>query len=155
MQMPIDLASMAWLAGGLVVSLLVVGSAGAAVVRRRHLRTLALADGSAAGGSAGVDMARGAQQHLAVQRTAFAGPSQVAIQNFAFEPAEARVAVGATITWTNYDLVAHTVTFRNGMADSGLMRPRQTFSHTFTSPGVFEYYCRVHPNMVGSVVVAA
>lgn len=153
--MPIDFAAMAWLAGGLVVSLLVVGSAGAAVAHRRRHRAPAPADSSAAGGSAGADMAREAQQHLAIQRTAFSGPSQVAIRNFAFEPAESHVAVGATITWTNYDLVAHTVTFRNGMADSGLMRPRQTFSHTFTSPGVFEYYCRVHPDMVGSVVVTA
>ncbi len=153
--MPIDFAAMAWLAGGLVVSLLVVGSAGAAAAHRRHHRAPAPAGGPAAGVPTGADMASRAQQHLAIQRTAFSGPTPVTIQNFAFEPAECRVAVGATITWTNYDLVAHTVTFRNGMADSGLMRPRQTFSHTFTSPGIFDYYCRVHPNMVGSVVVTA
>jgi plastocyanin len=153
--MSIDFVTLVRLAGGLVVSLLVVGSAGAAVVHRRHHRAPAQTVGPTADGSAGADIARGAQQRLAIQLTALGDPSQVAIQNFAFEPAESRVAVGATITWTNYDLVAHTATFRNGMADSGLMRPRQTFSHTFTTPGVFEYYCRVHPSMVGQVIVSA
>jgi plastocyanin len=146
--MPIDEVTMGWLAGALAVSLLVTGGAGAIVVRQRRHRALAPTDGPVV-----ANLPRRHSQPLAIQRTAFSGTMQVVIQNFAFEPAEARVAVGTTIVWINQDLVPHTVTLRNGIADSGLMRPGQAFSHTFTSPGVFEYYCRVHPSMVGTVVV--
>jgi plastocyanin len=146
--MPINLAPVGWLAGALALGLLVVGSAGAAVIRRQHRRPAAVA-------ADGPDMVSAPAPSLALQRVAFSGPVEVQIQNFAFEPAEARVTVGTTITWTNRDLVPHTVTLRNGMADSGILRPRQTFSYTFASPGAFEYYCRVHPSMVGTVVVVA
>jgi plastocyanin len=148
--MPFDHATMGWLAGALAVSLLVMGGAGASVVRQRRHRALAPTDGPVV-----ANLVSRPYQPLAIRRTAFSGTMQVVIQSFAFEPAEARVAAGTTIVWTNQDLVPHTVTLRNGMADSGLMRPGQAFSHTFASPGVFEYYCRVHPSMVGSVVVTA
>ena len=36
-----------------------------------------------------------------------------------FQPASIQVLVGTTVTWTNNDNVGHTVTFRNGMKDSG------------------------------------
>ncbi len=38
--------------------------------------------------------------------------------------------------------------------DSGIMQPAQTFKHTFYEAGTFEYYCTVHPAMVGKVVVS-
>jgi plastocyanin len=37
--------------------------------------------------------------------------------------------------------------------DSGIMQTGQTFKHTFYEAGTFEYYCTVHPAMVGKVVV--
>jgi plastocyanin len=138
-----DFTTIGWLAGALIVSLLLVGSVGTSVARRGRHR------------SRSVSAPSPQQPDLTIQRTAAASAAVVAIQNFAFAPAEARIAVGATIVWTNHDLVAHTVTFRNGMADSGLLRAGQTFSYTFTAPGAFEYYCRVHPSMVGTVIVGA
>lgn len=38
--------------------------------------------------------------------------------------------------------------------DSGIMQTGQTFRHTFNNPGTFEYYCDVHPSMVGEIVVS-
>lgn len=38
--------------------------------------------------------------------------------------------------------------------DSGIMQAGQTFKHTFYEAGTFEYYCMVHPTMVGKVVVS-
>jgi len=38
--------------------------------------------------------------------------------------------------------------------DSGIMQLGQTFKHTFYEAGTFEYYCTVHPAMVGKIVVS-
>jgi plastocyanin len=109
----------------------------------------------------------------------------VVIHDFAFDPGQLRVATGTTVTWTNLDEpgrtwtnldepgrtwtnldepgrtwtnldeAAHTVTFRNGMAASGLLQQGQTYQCSFRSPGSFEYYCTVHRRMVGTVLVIA
>jgi plastocyanin len=38
--------------------------------------------------------------------------------------------------------------------DSGIMQTGQTFRYTFNNPGTFEYYCTMHPSMVGEIVVS-
>ena len=38
--------------------------------------------------------------------------------------------------------------------DSGIMQTGQTFSYTFNNPGTFEYYCTVHPSMIGEIVIS-
>ncbi len=72
-----------------------------------------------------------------------------------FQPANIQVPVGTTVTWTNNDNVAHTVTFRNGMAGSKWLLPGGVgiFHYTFASKGIFPYYCTIHPSMVGAVTV--
>jgi plastocyanin len=94
-----------------------------------------------------------------------------------FQPANIQVPVGTTVTWTNDGNVGHTVTFRNGMKDSGILlaggkqivpdtfaQPGMkdsgillpqggTVSYTFTSKGIFPYYCTIHPSMQGVVTV--
>jgi plastocyanin len=71
-----------------------------------------------------------------------------------FQPANIQVPVGTTVTWTNNDNVGHTVTFRNGMKDSGRIDAGGgTFRYTFASKGIFPYYCTIHPDMVGVVIV--
>jgi plastocyanin len=76
----------------------------------------------------------------------------------AFQPNPAQVSIGATVTWTNDDSQPHTVTAgENATSDqqfnSDLMAPAATFSHTFTEPGDYPYFCLIHPNMVGEVSV--
>lgn len=72
-----------------------------------------------------------------------------------FQPANIQVPVGTTVTWTNNDNVGHTVTFRNGMQDSGVLLAggAGTFRYTFMTKGIFPYYCTFHPSMQGVVIV--
>lgn len=79
----------------------------------------------------------------------------VTIQNFAFSPAAITVKAGTTVTWTNKDSVAHTVTETDGKTgpDSGNVNQNATYSFTFKSPGTYHYHCAVHPEMVGTVTV--
>jgi len=60
-----------------------------------------------------------------------------------FTPLNVQVKVGTTVTWMNQDSVPHSVTFKNGMKDSG----------TFTHVGTFAYYCTVHSEMLAQVIV--
>ena len=79
----------------------------------------------------------------------------VTIQNFAFSPANITVKVGTTVTWTNKDSVAHTVTETDGKTgpDSGNVNPNSAYSFTFKTAGTYHYNCKIHPEMVGTVTV--
>jgi amicyanin len=83
------------------------------------------------------------------------GVTKVTIENFAYSPSSIQVRAGTTVTWTNADSAPHSVTFKNGMKDSGLLRQAQSFSYTFMTPGTFDYYCIAHPNMLARVIVTA
>jgi plastocyanin len=77
----------------------------------------------------------------------------VSIQNFAFSPATVTVKVGTTITWTNRDQDAHTVTATKRSFHSATLNTGDTFRHTFTTPGTYQYLCTIHPFMTATVVV--
>src|SRR5881394_1794261 len=64
----------------------------------------------------------------------------VSIDNFAFEPPALGVGAGVTITWTNDDDVAHTVTSDDGSSfDSGVLAPGATFQATVNQLGTYTY----------------
>ena len=83
--------------------------------------------------------------------------AEIAVQvvDFAFEPAMVMIEPGTTVTWTNAGDRPHTVTADDGSFDSGRLDPGETFSYTFDQPGTFTYVCGFHPEMQGSVMVAA
>jgi plastocyanin len=81
------------------------------------------------------------------------GANEVFIQGMAFNPSSITVAAGTTITWTNKDVVNHTVTSKTNVFDSGSLSKGSTFSFTFATAGTYSYYCQVHPSMVASVTV--
>ena len=81
------------------------------------------------------------------------GVNEVFIQGMAFDPSTITVAANTTITWTNKDAVAHTVTSTSALFDSGSIGTNGTYSHTFATAGTFSYYCKVHPTMTASVTV--
>jgi len=81
------------------------------------------------------------------------GANEVFIQGMAFTPSTINVTAGTTITWTNNDGVAHTVTSNTGLFDSGTINPNGTYSHLFSTAGTFPYKCTIHPSMTASVVV--
>jgi plastocyanin len=81
------------------------------------------------------------------------GPNEVFIEGNAFNPGTITISVNTSITWTNKDAVAHTVTSDSGLFDSGTVNANGTYSHSFTAVGTFLYHCTVHPSMVASIVV--
>jgi plastocyanin len=79
----------------------------------------------------------------------------VNIDNFTFSPATLTVALGTTVTWTNRDDIPHTVTAQGG-GKPFRSKPLDTddaYSFTFAASGEYEYFCSLHPHMVGKVVV--
>jgi plastocyanin len=61
------------------------------------------------------------QQNPAQQGAPVTGVTHMNMQNFAYQMATIQVRVGTTVTWTNQDNVPHSITFQNGMKDSGLL----------------------------------
>ncbi|MDB5970652.1 MAG: hypothetical protein JWQ90_3102 [Hydrocarboniphaga sp.] len=80
-----------------------------------------------------------------------AAAASVTIKDFAFSPSTLTVPVGTTVTWTNADGSNHFVAFPDQKSDR--LKMGATYSRTFSSPGVYEYACILHPEMKGTVVV--
>ena len=86
-----------------------------------------------------------------------------------YKPAEVTINVNDTVRWINYDTEPHTVTSGmggglasagtnskgkpNGLFDSGLFKPGDSWSFKFNRPGTFNYFCTIHPWMEGVVNV--
>lgn len=99
-----------------------------------------------------------AAPRMAAAPAAAAAVNAVSIVDFSFAPSAITVRPGTTVTWTNAGAQPHTATALSSdpvKFDSGIMNPGQTFSFTFDTPGVYEYYCTVHPFMKGTVTVDA
>jgi amicyanin len=80
----------------------------------------------------------------------------IAIDNFTFGPARLTVKAGTTVTWTNRDDIPHGIAAsNNAFARSPALDTDNSFSFTFTTPGTYQYFCYIHPHMVGTVVVEA
>jgi plastocyanin len=77
---------------------------------------------------------------------------KVKIDNFTFSPAELKVKVGDTVTWTNNDDIPHTVVSA-GKFRSKAMDTDNSFSFTFTEAGDYKYFCSLHPHMTGMIKV--
>ena len=79
--------------------------------------------------------------------------------NACYLPADITVNAGDTVEWINVDTAAHTVTAGgpadgpSGLFDSSLVMADAAYSFTFEEAGNYDYFCMVHPWMVGSVTV--
>jgi len=79
--------------------------------------------------------------------------------NACFSPASLTINVGDTVEWTNADTAAHTVTGGSpadgpsGVFDSSLIMGGASFENTFDEAGSYDYFCMVHPWMVGDIQV--
>jgi len=89
---------------------------------------------------------------------AAASEAEVVMKLVAFTPDQLEVAAGTTVTWTNRDAGAHTVTSGtveqggagvtqepDGTFDSDDIPKGDTFEHTFEEPGTYPYFCALHP----------
>jgi plastocyanin len=79
--------------------------------------------------------------------------------NECFTPASISINAGDTVEWANVDTAAHTVTGGSpadgpsGVFDSSLLMASGNYSFTFDEAGSYDYFCMVHPWMVGDVSV--
>ncbi len=88
------------------------------------------------------------QQKMEMQKT-----QTVNIKDFAFNPQSITVKVGATVTWENNDTVSHNIVADDKTFDTGMLKPGEKASYTFTKPGTYTYKCGIHPSMTGTIVV--
>ena len=105
---------------------------------------------------------------------AFAGPQTHVVEvpagtsvpgceetNSCYSPADITINVGDTVEWPNVDTAAHTVTSGSPsegptqIFDSSLLMADATYAFTFEEAGEYDYFCMVHPWMVGSVSVGS
>ena len=79
--------------------------------------------------------------------------------NECWSPADITINAGDTVHWMNVDTAAHTVTGGSpadgpsGVFDSSLVMADATYEFTFDEAGSYDYFCMVHPWMVGSISV--
>lgn len=76
----------------------------------------------------------------------------VTMKDLVFAPSEVKVHVGDTVEWVNDDFLVHTATARDGTWDFKLPKGSKA-QMTAKTAGIIEYYCRLHPNMKGRIVV--
>jgi plastocyanin len=112
-----------------------------------------LALAAAGGGCGGGDGPAPAKSRPSVTPTGTESlePGAVGIADFVFDPREAHIKTGATVTWVNTGRQPHTVKgtgFRSPTIKSG-----GTFEHRFAKAGRYAYVCTIHPRMTGTVVV--
>jgi plastocyanin len=88
-------------------------------------------------------------------------PNSATLGDKAYVPNPAEVKVGESVTWTNDDSQIHTATSgavgaedSGSVFDSGILSPKATFDFTFDTAGEYDYYCTLHPQMFGKVVVS-
>ncbi len=77
----------------------------------------------------------------------------VHIKDFKYAPTPVEVHVGDTVAFVNDDNEAHTVTSSDKKFDSEGLDSNGTWKYTFVKAGRFAYFCELHPNMKGTIVV--
>ncbi len=80
-------------------------------------------------------------------------PNAVSIVNMSFSASSLTVTAGTTVTWTNQDAITHTVTADDNSFDSGNIASKGTYSKVFSKAGTYTYHCKIHPGMLGTIVV--
>ena len=79
--------------------------------------------------------------------------ASVSISQMQFIPQRVVVRKGGSVTWNQADSMPHTVTARDGSFTSQQLGANQSFSQVFDKPGIYSYYCSLHPSMQAVVEV--
>ena len=79
----------------------------------------------------------------------------VLIRDFVYDPSPVAARVGDVVTWTNMDIVPHTVTAEDGSWDSGEIGPGETWSMTVTDDVDPGYFCIYHPGMRSRLAIGS
>ena len=72
-----------------------------------------------------------------------------------FQPDEATIPAGTTVTWVNKGTHWHSVANLDLRFTSGKVLPGERFSFRFETPGVYKIYCQHHSmaGMNGTITV--
>ena len=76
-----------------------------------------------------------------------------------YNPETINISTGTTLEWINEDAAMHTATSgipasgSDGVFDSGILNLGDTYEFTFVDVGNYDYYCILHPWMIGTVNV--
>ena len=100
-----------------------------------------------------VFVAAAVAQGAGVEAVPMEDARSVGIGDNFFDPPDAAVEPGTTITWTNNGARPHTVTADDGSFDSGVLNPGDSYTVAFDGQGTVTYHCTIHPEMRGSVTV--
>jgi plastocyanin len=84
---------------------------------------------------------------------AASGEARVGIDNFTFDPGTIMVSVGTKVVWENDDDIPHSIVETTGRFHSAALDTEDKFSFTFNQAGTFDYFCGLHPRMIGKIVV--
>jgi plastocyanin len=90
---------------------------------------------------------------LVFSTSAWAEDQTIEIKEYKYVPEKVTVAAGTKVTWVNHDEIPHTIDDTNKLFRSAALDTDETYSFTFTKPGTYPYFCRLHSQMVGTVVV--
>ena len=116
------------------------------------------AEAAAIQAEAAVAASAGPQTHI-VETAMGSGAPGCETSNACYLPQDITISTGDTVLWDNVDTAAHTVTGGSpadgpsGVFDSSLLMAGLDYSFTFDDAGNYDYFCMVHPWMVGSVTV--
>jgi len=87
------------------------------------------------------------------------GASIPADDQLYYDPTVLDITSGTTVLWDNVDNTMHTATSgtpdsgADGVFDSDILSAGDTYEFTFTDAGTYDYYCILHPWMIGTVNV--
>jgi plastocyanin len=79
--------------------------------------------------------------------------TEIRVDNFTFNPDTVTVPLNSAVTWVNKDDIPHVIASTDGMFKSKALDTDQQYSFTFTKAGTYQYFCAIHPKMVGKIVV--
>ena len=79
--------------------------------------------------------------------------TKVTIENFTFNPAVLTVKAGTAVTFENADDIPHSVVSKGGEFHSKALDTGESFTMVFKTAGDADYFCGLHPHMVGKISV--
>ncbi|MED1791327.1 stalk domain-containing protein [Brevibacillus nitrificans] len=118
-----------------------------------HFQTTAKSSHEAAASHSAAAPAPSAHAGVPAASAHAAKSYNVDIQSFSFTPGTLTIESGSTVTFKNLDDVVHTVTAKDGSFDSGPINKGDTYTATFSKPGVYAFYCKPHTFMTGTITV--
>lgn len=83
---------------------------------------------------------------------------RITISNLSFSPESVTIQSGTTVRWVNNDKVEHAIATVDGSGspdtfDSAKIAVGAAYTLQLNKPGTYKYYCKLHPDMKGEIIV--